>query len=142
MEGEEEPAAAPSADGERARGAGGKRKQPAAEEGEAKPRPRWLTPRECARLMGFPEAFVLHPFDMDSYRLLGNAVCPPIVALVGGLAIAAAFGTDAPADAMPAGSRGSRDDLAQLAVGAAAALLVLATPDDERRHELLSLIHI
>lgn len=109
----------------------GRPKGAAPEVGEAKPRPRWLTPREAARLMGFPEGFVLHPMEMDAYRMLGNAVCPPVLALVGGLALAAAFGEE-----RGGGCGAPEAELKSLAVGAAAALLVLATPDDERRDEL------
>lgn len=41
--------------------------------------PRMLTPRECARLMGFSEEFQLPEFKTPSYRQLGNSVCVPIV---------------------------------------------------------------
>lgn len=41
--------------------------------------PRMLTPRECARLMGFHEEFQLPEFKTPSYRQLGNSVCVPIV---------------------------------------------------------------
>ncbi|KAL1520363.1 hypothetical protein AB1Y20_021952 [Prymnesium parvum] len=42
--------------------------------------PRFFSPRECARLMGFPESFVLPRQEGLAYRQLGNAVCPPLVA--------------------------------------------------------------
>src|SRR5262249_15341998 len=42
-------------------------------------RPRMLTPRECARLQGFPETFVIHPWDMQAYRQFGNSVAVPVV---------------------------------------------------------------
>jgi DNA (cytosine-5)-methyltransferase 1 len=35
---------------------------------------RFLTPRECSRLQGFPEKFVLHPSDSVSYKQFGNSV--------------------------------------------------------------------
>lgn len=38
------------------------------------PRRRRITPREAARLQGFPDEFVLHPDDAVAYRQLGNAV--------------------------------------------------------------------
>lgn len=41
--------------------------------------PRRLTPRECARLMGFPESFKIPVSDNQAYRQFGNAVVPPIV---------------------------------------------------------------
>ena len=71
-------------------------------------RPRLFTPRECLRIMGFPEAFALPAeedtamaADSDSglpkpsllseparrraaYRMIGNAVCPPVIAAIAG----------------------------------------------------------
>lgn len=41
--------------------------------------PRRLTPRECARLMGFPDTFKIHVSDTQAYRQFGNAVIPPVV---------------------------------------------------------------
>ena len=41
--------------------------------------PRRLTPRECARLMGFPDSFVIPVSDMQAYRQFGNAVVPAVV---------------------------------------------------------------
>jgi len=74
--------------------------------------PRFLTPRECARIQGFPDSFILTPIpdaiitsdDDDerddgsnggkgrptkTYRLLGNAVCPPVIKAIGAHVIAA-----------------------------------------------------
>lgn len=42
--------------------------------------PRKLTPRECARLMGFPETFILNPSENQSYKQFGNAVVASLVA--------------------------------------------------------------
>jgi DNA (cytosine-5)-methyltransferase 1 len=40
---------------------------------------RWLTPRELARGMGFPDSFALPAATRtDTVRLIGNAVCPPV----------------------------------------------------------------
>ena len=36
--------------------------------------PRRLTPRECARLQGFPESFVIPVSDTQAYRQFGNSV--------------------------------------------------------------------
>ncbi len=47
-------------------------------QGEKK-NPRRLTPRECARLMGFPEKFKMHVSDNQAYRQFGNAVVVPVV---------------------------------------------------------------
>lgn len=41
--------------------------------------PRFLTPRECARLQGFPESFVPHPTRSAAYKQFGNAVPVPVV---------------------------------------------------------------
>jgi DNA (cytosine-5)-methyltransferase 1 len=46
-------------------------------------RPRWLTTREVARLMGFPNASI-YPSGPSAYKQLGNAVTPPLIALLGG----------------------------------------------------------
>lgn len=41
--------------------------------------PRRLTPRECARLMGFPESFIIPVSDTQAYKQFGNAVVVPVV---------------------------------------------------------------
>jgi len=45
--------------------------------------PRKLSPRECARLMGFPDKFVIPVSDTQAYRQFGNTVVVPIVYLLG-----------------------------------------------------------
>ena len=42
---------------------------------------RMLTPRECARLQGFPESFVIGTGNRY-YRCFGNAVAPPVIAAI------------------------------------------------------------
>lgn len=42
-------------------------------------RARHITPRECARLQGFPDSFKLHPSDIWSYKQFGNSVSVPVV---------------------------------------------------------------
>ncbi|HEX7932855.1 MAG TPA: DNA (cytosine-5-)-methyltransferase [Paraburkholderia sp.] len=42
-------------------------------------RPRRLTPRECARLMGFPDDFVIPVSDTQAYRQFGNSVVAPVM---------------------------------------------------------------
>ena len=37
---------------------------------------RVITPREAARLQGFPDWFVFHPTKWHSFRQIGNSVCP------------------------------------------------------------------
>lgn len=41
--------------------------------------PRKLTPRECARLMGFDESFKIIVSDTQAYKQFGNALCIPLV---------------------------------------------------------------
>ncbi|RME92825.1 MAG: DNA (cytosine-5-)-methyltransferase [Verrucomicrobia bacterium] len=41
--------------------------------------PRRLTPRECARLMGFPEDFKIPVSDTQAYKQFGNSVVVPVV---------------------------------------------------------------
>jgi DNA (cytosine-5)-methyltransferase 1 len=42
-------------------------------------RPRRLNPRECARLMGFPDTFVIPVSDTQAYRQFGNSVVVPAI---------------------------------------------------------------
>lgn len=44
--------------------------------------PRRLTPREAARLMGFPDSLPLVVSDCQAYRQFGNAVVPAVVSAV------------------------------------------------------------
>jgi DNA (cytosine-5)-methyltransferase 1 len=45
--------------------------------------PRRLTPRECARLQGFPETFVIDAVsDGQAYKQFGNSVCVPVIRAV------------------------------------------------------------
>ncbi|MDU2421822.1 MAG: DNA (cytosine-5-)-methyltransferase [Bifidobacterium scardovii] len=45
--------------------------------------PRRLTPRECARLMGYPDSFVIPVSDTQAYRQFGNSVAVPVIAAIG-----------------------------------------------------------
>jgi DNA (cytosine-5)-methyltransferase 1 len=45
-------------------------------------RPRRLTPRECARLMGFDDNFKIPVSDTQAYRQFGNSVVVPMIAEV------------------------------------------------------------
>jgi DNA (cytosine-5)-methyltransferase 1 len=45
--------------------------------------PRKLTPREAARLQGFPESFKIPVSDAQAYRQFGNSVAVPVVAAIG-----------------------------------------------------------
>lgn len=42
-------------------------------------KPRRITPRECARLQGFPETYKLHPYDKIAYKQIGNSVTVPVI---------------------------------------------------------------
>lgn len=44
--------------------------------------PRRLTPRECARLMGFPDDFKIVVSDTQAYKQFGNSVAVPVVSEV------------------------------------------------------------
>jgi DNA (cytosine-5)-methyltransferase 1 len=44
--------------------------------------PRRLTPRECARLMGFPDSFIIPVSDTRAYKQFGNSVAVPVFAAV------------------------------------------------------------
>jgi DNA (cytosine-5)-methyltransferase 1 len=56
--------------------------------------PRRFTPRECARIMGFPSTFILPSktdpnqcsmaWNKEWYQMFGNAVCPPIIVAIAG----------------------------------------------------------
>lgn len=41
--------------------------------------PRRLTPRECARLMGFEDSYKIVVSDTQAYKQFGNALCVPLV---------------------------------------------------------------
>lgn len=42
--------------------------------------PRKLTPRECARIQGFPEKFIVNAVsDNQIYKQFGNSVCVPVI---------------------------------------------------------------
>ncbi len=44
--------------------------------------PRKLTPRECARLMGFPDDFKIVVSDTQAYKQFGNSVVVPVISAV------------------------------------------------------------
>ncbi len=58
-------------------------------------RPRRLTPRECARLMGYEGDFPLVVSDMQAYRQFGNSVVIPVVRHVSGILLRALTGIPA-----------------------------------------------
>ena len=50
--------------------------------------PRRLTPRECARLQGFPDSFKIPVSDTQAYRQFGNSVVVPLMTEVAMLVVA------------------------------------------------------
>ena len=42
-------------------------------------RPRKLTPRECARLQGFPDTFKIPVSDVQAYKQFGNSVTVSLI---------------------------------------------------------------
>lgn len=50
--------------------------------GRGSKNPRRLTPRECARLMGFSERFLIPVSDTQAYKQFGNSVVVPVVEAV------------------------------------------------------------
>jgi len=51
--------------------------------------PRRLTPRECARLMGYPESHKIVVSDTQAYRQFGNSVVVPVVQRIAKAVVAA-----------------------------------------------------
>ena len=45
-------------------------------------RPRHITPRECARLQGFPDSFIVNPDKAFAYKQFGNSVSVPVIKAV------------------------------------------------------------
>lgn len=41
--------------------------------------PRRLTPRECARLMGYPDDYIIPVSDTQAYKQFGNSVAVPVI---------------------------------------------------------------
>lgn len=51
---------------------------------QGKKNPRRLTPRECARLMGFSDDFQIPVSDTQAYKQFGNSIVVPVVMAVAG----------------------------------------------------------
>lgn len=49
--------------------------------------PRRLTPRECARLQGFPDTFQIPVSDTQAYKQFGNSVVVPLMKNVAELVV-------------------------------------------------------
>lgn len=70
--------------------------------------PRRLTPRECARLMGFPDDFQIPVSDTQAYKQFGNSVVVPVIEAIAKAMAACLRGQPLPAVA--------RDEQLRLAV--------------------------
>lgn len=46
--------------------------------------PRKITPREAARLQGFPETYIIPVSDTQAYKQFGNSVCVPVIYNIAG----------------------------------------------------------
>ena len=57
--------------------------------------PRRLTPRECARLQGFPDSFKIVVSDTEAYRQFGNSVVVPLMTDVASLVVDTLANADA-----------------------------------------------
>jgi DNA (cytosine-5)-methyltransferase 1 len=58
--------------------------------------PRRLTPRECARLQGFPDEFIIPVSDNQAYRQFGNSVAVPLIQAVGKQLVKSLLAIDEP----------------------------------------------
>lgn len=58
--------------------------------------PRRLTPRECARLMGFSDSFQIPVSDTQAYRQFGNSVVVPVISAIAKLMTACMRGESVP----------------------------------------------
>lgn len=95
---------------------------------------RFYTEKECARIMGFPRDFYL-PIDAgeavaaESYGMLGNAVSPPIVAAITGMALEFVNKLEKPESCE---ASGDKYKIGTSSIRRAIALALLsATPDEE-----------
>jgi len=60
------------------------------DQSELNQRPRKLTPRECARLQGFPENYIVNAVsDVQAYKQFGNSVTVPVIRAVAAQLLAA-----------------------------------------------------
>jgi hypothetical protein len=72
--------------------------------------PRRFSIRECARLMGFPNSYEFLPpnefqspmaYRKQHFRMIGNAVCPPLVAALAGAVLDCCPGIPSPQPLRP-----------------------------------------
>lgn len=70
--------------------------------------PRRLTPRECARLMGFPDEYRIVVSDTQAYKQFGNSVAVPVVRAVAAAMLAAISRVDLKPQAAPAAAAAAR----------------------------------
>jgi DNA (cytosine-5)-methyltransferase 1 len=73
----------------------------------ARKNPRRLTPRECARLMGYRDDFKITVSDTQAYKQFGNSVVVPVVERIAG-AVVSALRAPSSATTHVSGSEGTR----------------------------------
>ncbi|WP_313100702.1 DNA (cytosine-5-)-methyltransferase [Epilithonimonas sp.] len=64
--------------------------------------PRRLTPRECARLQGFPDNFKIPVSDNQAYKQFGNSVTVPLIQAVGKQLVKSLLASNEPAKSQKA----------------------------------------
>ena len=70
--------------------------------------PRRLTPRECARLQGFPDNFKIVVSDTQAYKQFGNSVVVPLMTDVAGLIVNKISKLDSSVNVKDMGHKGKR----------------------------------
>lgn len=71
--------------------------------------PRRLTPRECARLQGFPDSFIIPVSDTQAYKQFGNSVVVPLMENVAKLVVTKMKELDAQQEVKDGRSGGAGD---------------------------------
>ena len=64
--------------------------------------PRRLTPRECARLQGFPDEFLIPVSDNQAYKQFGNSVTVPLIQAVAKQLVKSLLSVDEPSKSQTA----------------------------------------
>jgi DNA (cytosine-5)-methyltransferase 1 len=105
-------------------------------------RPRRFSIRECARIMGFPNWYEFLPpltdhqtpmgYRKQHYRMIGNAVCPPLIAALAGAVLEVCLDVPPPADCDTDGDDNSQagQDWVQRGREVAIELALAATRED------------
>uniref|UniRef100_A0A7S1X2Y6 DNA (cytosine-5-)-methyltransferase n=2 Tax=Tetraselmis chuii TaxID=63592 RepID=A0A7S1X2Y6_9CHLO len=107
--------------------------------------PRFFTPRECARLQGFPETFKLEGvLPRNSGRLyhhLGNAVAPPVIAAIAARLLSALNMTHAGGRPLPrGGARGEQERERQLLKPSLDIVLAASPPNEQLKAQIAAFL--